>query len=67
MSANTTIAGSLVPNGTVQDISYVPNCSDAVVFGDYSLTAAAAFDPRKWAYYKVPLRIATILYIACAA
>ena len=53
MSANATVRGMLVSGGSFQDISYVPACSNAVTFSDYSLIAAAAYNPKRFSYFKV--------------
>lgn len=49
------VTGTLVPGGSFRDISFVPVCSTAVSVSEYSLTAAAAYDPTVFSYYKVPV------------
>ena len=44
----------VVFNGNDSQISYLPNCSSAVSYGDYTISGARGFDLRRWSYYKVP-------------
>jgi hypothetical protein len=44
----------VVFNGNDSQISYLPNCSSAVSYGDYTIAGARGFDLRRWSYYKVP-------------
>ncbi len=47
------VVAALAPGGTSIDATYVPDCSSAVAFSDYMLTAAANYDVRHWVYYRV--------------
>ncbi len=44
----------VVFNGNNSQITYLPNCSAAVGYADYSVAGARDFDLRHWDYYKVP-------------
>ena len=44
----------VVFNGNNSQITYLPNCTAAVGYADYSVAAARDFDLRHWDYYKVP-------------
>jgi hypothetical protein len=43
----------VVFNGNDSQITYLPNCSSAVSYADYSIAGAKDFDLRRWSYYKV--------------
>lgn len=43
----------VVFNGNNSQITYLPNCTAAVGYADYSVAAARDFDLRQWDYYKV--------------
>ena len=47
----------VVFNGNNSQITYLPNCSAAVSYADYSVAGARDFDLRHWDYYKVLARM----------
>ena len=48
----------VVFNGNNSQITYLPNCSAAVGYADYSVAGARDFDLRHWDYYKVTCQYA---------
>ncbi len=60
--SNATTSNATVVLGTVYDgnstlISFIPACTEAVGYSDYTVGGAEAFDPRSWDYYKARSRV----------